>query len=353
VLGEVAAEGLAHATEARIGVTVDGPWRRDHDGMSIEMTLGCTGRVDIRSGSSLIEPTVGDLPMHARTFVPHLLLLSFVAFAACSDDSAPATRASIGAGESAPSMRLGDDEAGRIVRRSIDAAGGWATWKRLQDVEFVATLTIFARSGEVASETIFLHKVLLHRPGVRVDSIGLIEPVIFGYDGERDWMLRGGRAVTSLTGTAFTRFHAMGDAFWFGLPFVLAERPGDLSYLGAEEEEGRRWERVRVAYQDPTLPADWMVLYFDADSGLIGKVHARITAEFLTHPLWMARLREYQEVGGLVRERRRLIYPADIEGKAIGPLAAEELVEHIRFDSGWTEELFIAPLAAGGGNPAG
>jgi hypothetical protein len=282
-----------------------------------------------------------------------LLILTLVAATACSDGSTGTTSASVSSSKGEPAMRLADDDAGRVVRRSIEAAGGWETWKRLRDVEFVATLTIFARSGEVASETIFLHKVLLHRSGVRVDSIGLIEPVIFGYDGSRDWMLRGGRPVTSITGTAFTRFHAMGDAFWFGLPFVLAERPGELSYLGPEEEEGQVWERVRVAYKDPTLPADWMVLYFDAETGLIGKVHARITAEFLTHPLWMARLREYHDVGGLVRERRRLIYPADLQGKAIGPLAAEELVEHIRFDNGWSEDLFRVPPAAAGGSPAG
>lgn len=249
--------------------------------------------------------------------------------------------------------RLRDDEAGRIVRRGIDAAGGWQAWKKRRDAEFVATLTIFAPSREVVSETIFLHKILLHRPGVRVDSIGLIDEVIFGFDGEREWMLRGGRALTSVSDTAFTRFHAMVDAFWFGLPFILAERPVDLSYLGPESGEGRQWERVRAGFSDPTNPADWMVFYFDAATGLIDQVHAHVDAEFLTHSLWMGRMRDYRRVGGLLKERRRFFYPADAHGKIIGPLAAEEIIEHVRFDNGWERDLFTAPLAAGGGSPAG
>lgn len=279
-----------------------------------------------------------------------LLLLFLVFLFACSDPSTtPAQRAA----SERPPINLPDDQAGRIVRRSIEASGGWEAWQDRKDVEFVATLTIFAPDGEVNSETIFLHRVMLHRAAVRVDSIGLIDEVIFGFDGEREWMLRGGRAVTSVSGTAFTRFHAMADALWFGLPFVLAERPAHLSYLGPEIEAGKEWERVRVAFNDAAVPADWMVLYFDSETGLIDRFHARVTAEFLTHPLWLGRMRDYHDVGGLKRERRRFFYPADPEGKIIGALAAEELVEHVRFNNGLQPELFSAPLAAGGGSPAG
>ncbi len=249
--------------------------------------------------------------------------------------------------------QLADDEAGRIVRRAIEAGGGWEMWRQHRDAEFVATLTILTPGAEVVSETIFLHKILLHEPGVRVDSIGLIEEVIFGFDGGREWMLRGGRAVTSVAGTAFTRFHAMADALWFGLPFVLAERPVELSYLGSESGDGRQWERVRAGLSDAAIPADWMVLYFDVETGLVDQIHAHVNAEFLAHSLWVGRMRDYRTVGGLRKERRRLFYPADPEGKIIGPLAAEEIVEHVRFDNGWARDLFSAPLAAGGGSPAG
>lgn len=279
---------------------------------------------------------------------PVAALALLIAASACSGPGNP------GGGGLAPvQMRLPEGEAGRVVRRAIEAAGGWDRWQRLRGAEFVATLTVFTASGEVASETIFLHRIRLHRPGVRVDSIGLIDEVVFGFDGSREWMLRGGRAVTSITGTAFTRFHAIADAFWFSLPFVLAERSGELTYAGALEEDGKLWERVRVAYDDATLPMEWMVLYFDAETGLIGKVHARVIAEFLTHPLWIARLRDYREIDGIRRERRRLIYAADEAGRPLGVLAAEGLIEHIRFNDGWPEALFTAPLAAGGGSPAG
>jgi hypothetical protein len=96
-----------------------------------------------------------------------------------------------------------------------------------------------------------------------------------------------------------------------------------------------------------------MVLYFDEATGLIDQIHAHVGAEFLTHSLWVGRMREHRVVGGLRKERRRFFYPADAQGKIIGPLAAEEIVEHVRFDNGIALDLFTAPLAAGGGSPAG
>lgn len=249
---------------------------------------------------------------------------------------------------------LPDDEGGRLIARAIEAAGGWSRWQHFRDVSFVSTLTIFDRIGSVLSETILLQRSVLHQ-GIRtrVDSIGLSEEVVLGLEGGSDWMLHDGKAVNDPLRSAFTRFNALISHFSFGLPFILAESPVRLSYVGSEVDGRHKWEKVRVDFLQPeTAPADWLVLYLDADDGLIGQVFAHVTVEFLRHPLWMSKLREYREWDGIKKERRRTIFPADETGAVIGNMSAEQLVEHVRFDTGVSPEIFTKPLVAGGGSPA-
>jgi hypothetical protein len=252
-------------------------------------------------------------------------------------------------------FKLPDDQAGKLVARAIEATGGWERWRARRDVAFVSTLTLYDRIGNAVSETIMLHKSPLHAGmKTRVESIGLTEEIVLGVDGHGGWMLHDGKAVSDPLRTAFTRFNALSNHYWFGLPFVLAEGHGNLRYLGSEPDGRMLWEKVRVDFSAAdAAPADWLVLYIDADTGLPGRVLGHVTAEFLRHPLWMAKLRDYREWEGIKKERRRTFFPADEDGHLVGPMAAEQLVEHVRFDNDFPRSLFVKPLAAGGGSPAG
>ncbi len=278
------------------------------------------------------------------------MLIALLSLAACRETAAPP------AGRTpAALLNLPDNDAGRVVARAIAVTGGWDAWQRHRDAAFVSTMTIFDAFQNATSETIFMHKLLLHEGmKTRLESIGLTDEVVFGFDGRESWMLHNGRAVTEPARTAFTRFHAISTLYWFNLPFVLAELPGTLSYLGVEGDDDRRWEKVRVTYTDSTAAAaDWLVFYFDANTGLLDKVHCHVTAEFLRQTLWVGKWRDYRDVEGIKRERRRTFYPADLNGSIVGPLTAEQLIEHVRFDNGFPRQLFTKPLAAGGGSPAG
>jgi hypothetical protein len=144
------------------------------------------------------------------------------------------------------------------------------------------------------------------------------------------------------------------ELFWFSLPFSLAEIPATIEDLGDDEDDDGRWQRLKVTLRDgaPEAPADWFVVYFDARSALIGRVFGHITAEFLSHSLWVGRWLDYRDLGGLKKERRRRFFPADDEGRPIGGLAVERLVEDVRFNNGFPADLFRKPLAANGGSEA-
>jgi len=264
-----------------------------------------------------------------------LLLLFGPAFLACR--SQPGTSSAV--------PNLPDDEAGRIVARAIDAAGGWETWMRHRDATFISTLTLVDPGGDAASESIFIHDLPLHQ-GVktRLASIGITDEVLFGFDGTNEWMLHDGRAVADLKRTAFTRFHALSTAYWFSMPFALAELPCELTYLGSEQEGEKTLEKVRVGAGDSLpVPFDWMVVYFDARTAVIERVHVHALAEFLQHSLWVGVLRDERRTDGIALARRRAFFPADPAGEIIGPMAAEQLIEHVRFDNGFPPEHFTRP----------
>jgi hypothetical protein len=251
-------------------------------------------------------------------------------------------------------MRLPENEAGRLVARGIEAAGGWERWWQHEDVAFVSTLALFDPAGRAVSETIFLHRLPLHgEPQTRLDSVGLAEEVVYGFDGDEDWMLRDGRAVQGIPGIAFTRFHALSSMYLFRLPFMLAEVPATLSYEGQESLGTKRWEKVRAVLEEEAAPFDWLVLYFDAERGLLDRVLLSVRAEFLDHRLWVGRWIDYREAHGVKQERRRTFYPANGSGRVTGPMAAEQLVEHVRFGNRFWSELVEPPLPAAGGSPAG
>lgn len=242
-----------------------------------------------------------------------------------------------------------------VVNRAIVAAGGLARWRAVRDAAFISTFTIFDPQGNAASETIFLNKLMLGAPRkIRLESIGIPEDLIFGFDGERDWMIRGTHPVKDPSNTAFTRFHALSNSAWFGLPFILSDPGVRVSFAGTESRGDKDWDRVRVDNPEAlNLPADWLVIYFDGETGLIDRVHTQVQAEFMSYKTWLGKWRDYREVEGVQRERRRVFYPADDDGNMVGRAAADQLIEHIHFDNGWNDELFQRPLIADGGNPAG
>lgn len=246
--------------------------------------------------------------------------------------------------------RLPDGEAGRLLRHAIDAHGGWARWRAARDVSYISTLSVVDTAREVASDSIGWFSAPLHGGALaRMDSIGLPNEVRFGIDAERTWIVSDGHPVLAPGQLALTRFDLVSSLFWFTLPFRLAESPAQVTYLGSERTaDGDTWEKLRadLPQPDPAVPGPWVVLYLDADSGLIDHVHARLTAPFLRHDLWVGQWRRYRDCDGLRKERQRKFFPADAEGNIVGAMVAEQFVEHVRLNNGYDPTHYREPRPA-------
>jgi len=273
------------------------------------------------------------------------VLLALAAIAGCNRPTMPSVEvAAIPVAQTRP-PHVPDGAAGKLLVRAMDAAGGWQRWSERDDVSFISTFTALDERGAATSETIFLHKMLLHSgPKTRLESIGLDEELAFGLNGADWWMLRSGHLLTDERSTAFTRFQALSADYWFQVPFVFAEIPARLSYLGAESDGAKHWEKLRVEYDEQTIvPVNWVVAYIDVDSGTIDRIFCETRTELLRQKLWRAELEDFRTVDGIRRERRRNFFPVNDIDRLLGTKAAQQIIEHIQFDNELSAELFERP----------
>jgi hypothetical protein len=243
-----------------------------------------------------------------------------------------------------------------VLRRAFDAAGGWERWMAAKDVSYIATLNVLDIRRQVSSESIGWYMAPLHGgPRARMDSIGLPSEVRFGISGEQTWIVSEGRDVLVPDQLAVTRFDMVSNLFWFSLPFLLGEVPCTIEDLGSQPSEtGGTWHKLKVAFDPPNalIPGQWFVLYFDTETWLIDRVHARLTAPFLRHDVWVGKWLQYRDCAGFAKERQRQFFPANAQGEIVGELVAEQFVEHVRFDNGFPPEHFAKPPTGGIPEPA-
>ncbi len=247
---------------------------------------------------------------------------------------------------------LPDGDAGPVLARALDAAGGWSRWVALRDVGYINSLTLFDPFGDVSSQSIGWFKAPLHHGLLaRMESIGLPDDVQLGVNGADTWIARAGVRVGDPPRLELTRFNMVSNLFWFSLPFALVEMPAVITDLGeVAGEDDARWHRLKVVFEADNLgvPGEWFVLYFNTRTGLIDRVHAKITADFLRHELWVGKWLDYRDWNGLKKERQRQFFPADDTGQIIGNLVAENLIEHVQLDNGYALESFTKPPRTAG-----
>lgn len=98
----------------------------------------------------------------------------------CSPEPTPEQRARLDSLRALPAMeRLPNGPAGDLVRRAIDAHGGWEAWTGLATISYRKTTVDLDPSGEPADSTVARHRYAIHPgPAIRIERTG--------EDGRRD-----------------------------------------------------------------------------------------------------------------------------------------------------------------------
>lgn len=252
----------------------------------------------------------------------HALAAAFLLLAlltGCAAEPSPDEEVRDEAASAVPPLeRLPDGAAGELVRRGIEAHGGWEAWTALPAVDYRKTTVRFDEDGTVADSVVEQHRYALH-PGPRMRI---------------DWTDEGGRRVTLMNdGDEAWRFvdgvetpdpdaphqawnSTFGSHYVFSQPFKLTDSGTNLEFLGPETlPDGTAVEALRVTYDPGAGSAGGMhtwVYYFDAASGLLagyrfGEGDAVDSRALTTYS-------DFREVAGVKLYRRRTAHALEDDG---------------------------------------
>ena len=173
---------------------------------------------------------------------------------------------------------LPDGEAGRLLQRAIDAEGGWERWRTARDVSYISMLTDrrSGTRGELRQHRL-VHGAAARR---RAGAHGLDRPADRGALRHRCRANVDRQRRPAGAGAGTARAHALrhGQQPVLVLAAVRARRAagrGHLSRQRARTPTARTWQRLQAEFRrpDPAVPGRWFVLYIDAETGLIDRVH--------------------------------------------------------------------------------
>lgn len=228
--------------------------------------------------------------------------------------------------------RLPDDSAGEVVRRAIEAHGGWEAWVGLGAVDYRKTTISYDEGGAVTDSTVERHRYAL-RPErkIRIDRVdGDGRTVVLMNDGDEAWQVVDGRLDRGILGRSPARAPTDGSHYVFSQPFKLTDAGANFTYLGADTlPDGTPVEAVRVRY-DPGVGRSgglhtW-VYYFDTDTHLLAGYRfgegEEVDWEVFT------RHGDYRMVGGVRLYGSRTAYEVAADG-SIRPVRVYRHEDHV------------------------
>ncbi len=200
----------------------------------------------------------------------------------------------------------------------LEAHGGLAKWQSFGGLEFDLTWQN-AKGAKHDHELFDLHSR---------DGLITSEKYTLGRDGGTVWIKPG---LDALGGTP-PRFYMGTPFYFFGMPFVFADRGTQQESLGKKTFRGQEYDAVRITFAKGTgdTSEDYYVAYLEPASGRLKLVYYVVTYPAMRKDKAVADLtphaivfEEWQSVDGLFVPKVAPFYKwtgSDIEGEPLGRL---------------------------------
>lgn len=275
----------------------------------------------------------------STNFLPTFLLLVFTA--GCESDQAPPSARASGV-DAAPMERLPDDEAGTLVRRAIEYAGGWEAWENAQSLDYRKTTVYFDEAGAEQERVEQRHRYILHpTPMMRIEYEDDGRDVLLVNDGDEAWKWIDEERATSDADRDHAWNSTFGSHYVMGMPFKLTDPGAVLTYAGRDTIDGTPVEAVRVEYEDGAGSAAGMhtwTYYFAADDARLIANHLRYGDGPTDYDL--TQYEEIREIGGIRIPMRRVSYHSNAEAEKLSKVSAY-LNEDVRINAPMPDSLFV------------
>lgn len=237
---------------------------------------------------------------------------------------------------------LPDSEAGDIVRKSIDWAGGWDNWTGKKYLSYTKIIQYYDSTGTMERESRQLHRYQLH-PQIKVniswqedqDQYTIVN------NGEQAWKLKNGAQLTEQSDINHAWNSSFGSHYVMCMPYKLADPGTVLTYEGLDTlADGSVVHAIKTTYEKGAGSAAGMHTwwyYFDTDT-------YRPVANFLDYGdgFSYTHYEAFEVVDGLQLNKERKSYPTNANGD-LEYLRTIYKNEDIQFDSQLEVALFEAP----------
>ncbi len=219
--------------------------------------------------------------MKATILLIAAILLPVLSGCEANDASPPSEE---GRPEVTPMDRLPDDEAGQIVRRAIERAGGWEAWQNARTLDYQKTIIYYDSLGH-EDRRLNQHHQYQMQPTQKMrieyeDFEGRQIRLVNDGDEAVKWI--DGERVTSESDRNHAWNSTFGSHYVMSMPFKLTDPGVSLSYAGKDTLDGTVVDAVRVDYEEGAGSAGGLhtwTYYFAHDDGRLVANHLRYGPE--------------------------------------------------------------------------
>lgn len=233
-----------------------------------------------------------------------------------------------------------------LVQSVAEAMGGLEALKALNDVQY--DYTYFDTPND--KKDISIEKYIFsdesswasysqHEVNVSPDKEG---PIVQYYDGEKAYVSYNGEKMEDEGMVGMSHFLRKANYFWFTMMYKLAD-PGTVhEYMGNQEIEGVKYDKVLVTYDPATTGKevnDTYILYVNPETHMVNRFLFSLPALGVNEPVLLMEV-DYKEIEGIQVSVARRGYQSDGNGNASGDAFVVQSLDNIKFNNGLTQAEF-------------
>lgn len=241
-----------------------------------------------------------------------------------------------------PFDQLPDSEAGDIVRKAIEWAGGWEKWAGKKTLSYTKITQYYDSTGTMEREARQLHQYQLH-PQIKM-NISWVEDqdrYTIINNGQQAWKLKNDKALTEKSDVNHGWNSSFGSQYVMCMPFKLADPGTVLDYEGLDTlANGEIVHSIKTTYEEGAGSAAGMHTwwyYFDQET-------YRPVANFLDYGNGYSytQYEAFTEVDGIQLNQERKSYPSNAQ-RDLQAVRTIYKNEDVQLDTKLDDALFEPP----------
>ena len=236
-----------------------------------------------------------------------------------------------------------------LIEGVVQAVGGKDKFYALKDVEYQYTYLDHSDSKRDVSieRYVFDGELSWGQYTVREKYAfpQLEGEIISGYNGKESWATLNGQLITDPQAYKLIDFTRKTSYYWFAMMYKLLDPGMTYTYKGTRTVSGIDYDVVEISFEPGIGDVqDTYVLYINPQTHLVDQFLFTVLDFGVSDPLLMKV--EYEEVAGLKLPTRKKFAPADWEGNIKQDVWVDEISENIKFNNGFSRDIFERPADA-------